>query len=154
MGLTSCVCSSTTQALASVRTYTWRKRQRRCDDAPEDFPRGRQHKAAAYREWNCRLWVINLWLLYAHCDVLSSYATNNTFPVTFLCSFSSPQNSAWYCYCCGSIYFSFCKVFKVIFIIYMVLWVFMTCLNVGQHWSIYMCVYIYMRRIDWALLLA
>lgn len=71
------------QALASVKTYTWRKLQRRYKDAPEDFP-----KDISTRPWPAEkdtahsvLWGLNLWLLYAHCDVLSFYATNDTFYV-------------------------------------------------------------------------
>lgn len=57
------------------------------------------------------LWGPNLWHLYAHCDVLSSYTINDTLSVTFL--FGAPHSLA--------VPFSvFTRLLRLFFIIYMV----------------------------------
>lgn len=68
---------SAAQALASVKTYTWRKQQQRFKNASPDSPRRistRSHPTERESALST-LWGLNLGLPYAHCDVLSSYVT-------------------------------------------------------------------------------
>lgn len=101
---------------------------------------------------------LNLWLLYAHCDVLSSYATNNISSLTFLCDrpslghytlSSSEREDTALILLSLQFRFPFSQGFYVCFYY---LYGFIRFLFEYGSTSVWISICIYMRLMDWPLL--